>query len=177
MIPSEVFLYIFAFITVGFAIYITFSKNVLYSAFALLGTLLGVSALYVLAGADFIALTQIIIYVGGVLVLIMFGIMLTGKVTGSRELISGLKNPVLGGITGIIIFCVLVLAILKSNFVALDWISRSAETGSGIKESTFFTIGKNLMTTHLLPFEVAAILLLVALIGAAYIASGKVKGE
>lgn len=177
MIPSAVFLYIFALITVGFSLYIVFSRNLLYSAFALLGTLLGVSALYVFAGADFIALTQIIIYVGGILVLIMFGIMLTGKVTGTRELITGLKNPVIGIVAGILIFAVLVLAILKANFATLDWISKSVEQEDVITESTFSTIGKGLMTTYLLPFEIAAIFLLAALIGAAYIASGKVKGE
>ncbi|MFN6944730.1 MAG: NADH-quinone oxidoreductase subunit J [Cytophagaceae bacterium] len=171
MMLSKILLYVFALITTFFAIYIVFTKNVLYAAFALLGTLIGVSALYVFAGADFIALTQIIIYVGGTLVLIMFGIMLSNRVSGDKNIISPFKNQFLGVLAGITIFVVLFLGILRANFAAV-----SAEWGKGsIDGTTIPQIGKNLMTTYILPFEIVAMLLLVALIGAVYIASGKIK--
>ncbi|WMJ74472.1 NADH-quinone oxidoreductase subunit J [Cytophagaceae bacterium ABcell3] len=177
MIPADILLYVFVFVTVGFSIYIVFSNNVLNAAFALLGTLLGVAALYVFAGADFIALTQIVIYVGGTLVLIMFGIMISRRVYGNEALKIPLRYPYISAGAVILVFIILVLGIIRTNFAALDWVVQARETDQVVVDSTVQTIGKNLMTTYLLPFEVAAVLLLIALIGAAYIAAGKVRQE
>jgi NADH-quinone oxidoreductase subunit J len=133
-----VLLCIFAFLTVISAAGVLLFRNVLYAAFSLLITFLGVAALYVLAGADLLAVVQIVIYVGGVLVLLIFGIMLMQRSAG--------QGPVSG--TG-------------NRFIGL------------LAAGTLPDIGLNLMTTSVLPFEVAGILLLVALIGAAYIAGQK----
>ena len=72
--------YLFAFITLASASIVVFSKNILYSGFSLLFTFVGVAGLYVLLMAGFLAITQLMIYVGGILVLVLFGIMLTMKV-------------------------------------------------------------------------------------------------
>ena len=64
-----------------FGSYVVSRKNVIHSAFALFFTLLGVSGFYVLLHADFIAITQIMVYVGGILILLIFGVMLTTKIT------------------------------------------------------------------------------------------------
>jgi NADH-quinone oxidoreductase subunit K len=76
--------YVFAFITLGSAFVVVFSRNIIYSAFSLLFTFFGVAGLYVLLNADFLAVTQILIYVGGILVLLLFGVMLTNRVNQYR---------------------------------------------------------------------------------------------
>src|SRR5258708_40188886 len=71
--------WLFALITVGSAAVVGLARSLIYSAFALLFTFFGVAGLYVLLGADFLAATQLLIYVGGILVLLLFGVMLTHK--------------------------------------------------------------------------------------------------
>ena len=68
-------------LTIGSAILVVQSKKLVYSAYSLLFTLLGVTGLYVFLWADFLAVVQVVVYVGGILVLIIFGIMLTNKIT------------------------------------------------------------------------------------------------
>ena len=80
MTASDIIFYIFAFITVGSGAVVVFSKRIVYSAFALLFTFFGVAGLYILLSADFLAATQVIIYVGGILVLLLFGVMMTHRV-------------------------------------------------------------------------------------------------
>ena len=160
--------YAFSGLAIVSALFILFSKNLIYAAFALFLTFLGVAALYVLAGADFLAVTQIMVYVGGILVLLIFGIMLTQKT--DREAVSSTPNRVMVSITrqfsgfvvGAGLFGFLSYIIATSNF------KMTGDTNTS--RSTLKTIGVELMTSHLLPFEIAAILLLVALIGAAYLA-------
>jgi NADH:ubiquinone oxidoreductase subunit 6 (subunit J) len=149
------------------AIFILFSDNLIYAAFALFLSFLGIAALYVLAGADFLAVTQIMVYVGGILVLLIFGIMLTQK---RKSVSSSSPNKVTfitgralwGAFISLSTFGALAYICLTSNFV----LTGPAQP----RYSTVRTIGVALMTSHLLPFEIAAILLLVALIGAAYLA-------
>ena len=93
-------------VTVLSAATVVFSKNLIYSAVALLFTLLGVAGLYVFLWADFIAVTQILIYVGGILVLIIFGIMLTHRITSVRLSHSSMQRGVGGAIVLVIVIVV-----------------------------------------------------------------------
>jgi len=160
--------YSFSTLAIVAALFILFTRNLIYGAFALFLTFLGVAALYVLAGADFLAVTQIMVYVGGILVLLIFGIMLTQKAGHEAE--SSVANRVEAPVTRIAWGFV----VGSGLFVFLGYIILTAQfqmTGNIISsKSTIRTIGVELMTSHLLPFEIAAILLLVALIGAAYLA-------
>jgi len=72
--------WIFAGLTLGSAFVVVLSRTLIYSAFALLVTFFGVAGLYVLLGADFLAATQLLVYVGGILVLLLFGVMLTHRI-------------------------------------------------------------------------------------------------
>ena len=163
-----VLFYGFSLLTVTSALFILFSKNLIYCAFALFVTFLGIAALYVFAGADFLAVTQIMVYVGGILILLIFGIMLTQK-TDRHSLSSTpnrvavlMKREIWGISIGVSLFGFLCYVIYSANFI-MDGATNSSR-------STVRTIGVELMTSHLLPFEMVAILLLVALIGAAYLA-------
>lgn len=165
---EAIIFYIFSALTLLAGLFILVSRNLIYGAFALFLAFLGVAALYVLAGADFLAVSQIMIYVGGILVLLIFGIMLTQKREKSDDSTRHNRIEVLitrriwGVLAGVGFFGLLVKVILSSDFAMAG-----AEMST---KSTIRTIGVELMTSHLLPFEVAAILLLVALIGAAYLA-------
>ena len=163
--------YAFAILSLGSGIFILLTRNLMYAAFALFLALLGVAALFVLAGADFLAVTQLMVYVGGILVLLIFGIMLTRP--ADPEATSQTPNRVLvalgrrfwGVAVSMVLFGVLLLVIAQANF---------ALGGDALNSrSTIRTLGIELMTTHLLPFEIAGILLLVALIGAAYLAMNR----
>lgn len=169
---TEVVFYAFAALTIAGALGIVFTRNILYATFSLLLTFLGVAALYVLAGADLLAVVQIMIYVGGVLVLMIFGIMLTSKTT-DKYLPSPTHNRIAGTLAGLALFGLFITAILKANVWALTWINKSQPDTQTVMESTVAGIGINLMTDFVLPFEVAGILLMVALLGAAYIAGRK----
>lgn len=146
-----------ALMTIISASIVVLSNNLIYSAVSLLFTLLGIAGLYVFLWADFIAITQILIYVGGILVLIIFGIMLTHRIT-DVTLSQSSNQQMLGG--GIILIIFLGLSYMMLN---TPWFQDNAVE----PQETINQIGYLLMIDYLLPFEVASILLLVALIGAA----------
>lgn len=141
---------------------ILLSKNVFKSALLLLVVLLSLAAIYVIAFAEFVAVTQILIYAGGIAVVIIFGIMLTSKITGKAVAVANgnLFGGVLGGLT---------LMILLGNFISDEFNVQATENVS--PEKNIETIGTGFMTSYALPFELAGVLLLVALIGAAVISS------
>lgn len=158
MTPSDFVFWLFAVVTVGSAAVVVLSRTLIYSAFALLFTFFGVAGLYVLLGADFLAATQLLIYVGGILVLLLFGVMLTHKIydldlrTETTQLAAG--AIVAGGL----------LVILGATAVRSEWAATARPPAP-----TTSDIGRLFMGTYLLPFEAASVLLLVALIGAAMI--------
>src|SRR6516164_6410132 len=78
--PGTLFFYMLASVVVVSAAGVALAPNILYSAFALLGTLAGVAGLYLYLGADFVGIAQLLIYVGGILVLILFAVLLTNRI-------------------------------------------------------------------------------------------------
>jgi len=151
--------YVFATITVLSGGVVVLARSLIYSAFALLFTFFGVAGLYVILGADFLAATQLLIYVGGILVLLLFGVMLTHKLYDLD-----LRSEVTQFLPGIIVAAGL-FAILSATALRTRW-----ATGPGRPPSaTTAEFGKLFMSQYLLPFEAASILLLVALMGAAMI--------
>lgn len=140
---------------------VIYSKNLVYSAFSLLFTFVGIAGMYGLLMADFIAATQIMIYAGGVLILVLFGVMLTARKT-SIEITQSNLPRLPGAIISGLVFLLLMLVIFSEP----GWNSAS---NPGVKE-TVSVIGKLLMTKYLIPFELASILLLAALIGSVFIA-------
>jgi NADH-quinone oxidoreductase subunit J len=172
--------YSFATLTIIGALAVLLTRNVLYAAFFLLLTLLGVAGLFVLASADFLAIAQIMIYVGGVLVLVIFGVMLTHKAGPVTDTSSQQQNqitslnrvgaPITGFLTLLVaggLFAAFYTLLARANFTLLDqpvgW------------QSTINTIGRQLMTEYVLPFEIVGILLLAALVGATYLAFPMLK--
>lgn len=172
----EIYQFIFLFFSVviiGSSLLILFTNNVLYAAVGLMLSLLGIAAIFVFANADFVAVTQLMVYVGGVLTLMLFGIMLSKRAdldTSSKES-SG--NYILGVLTAAIVGGGLLFILSK-----LDWSQigkQNVEISTG--KSTIQIIGQQLLTNYMLPFEVVAVLLLVALVGAAFVSSKILKKQ
>ena len=159
----DIIFYFFAITTLVSAAIVVFSRNIIHSAFSLMFTFFGVAGLYVMLNADFIAVTQVLIYVGGILVLILFGVMLTSKVIGVE-----MKTGTLRVLPASILVAVLV-GTLCGIFWITDW-PVQAGTNVEAQTTTAASIGRALMTSYLLPFEVASVVLLVAMLGAAMIA-------
>ena len=147
------------------AIWVVVSPNLVHSAVALLFTLFSIAAIYVFLYADFIAATQVVIYVGGILVLIIFGVMLTNKIDNAT-----ISSPTHKRIPGII-SCLILLAIQFYVIFNTNWYVNVNQA----KDSTIKDIGNLLLTKYLLPFEVVSILLLAALVGAAMLSRKKVE--
>jgi len=157
----DIIFYVFALITLSSSAIVVFSKNIVHSAFALLFTFFGVTGIYILLNADFVAVAQLLIYVGGILVLLLFGVMLTNKVVSVD-----IKTGALQTFPAAIMAAILAGA-LCGVFYVTDWKIVSAAPQLA---TTTDSLGQMFMTTYLLPFEVASIVLLVALVGAAMIA-------
>jgi len=156
----DVIFYLFALITIISAVIVVTTKNIVYSAYSLLLTLFGISGIYVLLGADFLAVVQIMIYVGGILILLLFGVMLTNKIT-SVDIRTGTVHllPAAIGVG-------LLLGVLWAVMIWTNWKTQPAE----IPITTIKNLGNLLITDYILIFELLGVLLLVALIGAASIA-------
>ncbi len=157
---TTILFYVLALIIVVSAVMVVFNKNVVHSAFSLFFTLFAISGIYVLLKADFIALTQIMVYVGGILILLIFGVMMTTKVTNVE-----LKTKNLNTIPSLV-FSIGIVTILIFIIFSTKWNIRTGPES----EETVTQIGTMLLSKYLLPFEIASIVLLVALIGSAMFA-------
>lgn len=155
------FFYLFGLLTVISAFVVVFARNIVHSAFALMFTFFGVAALYVLLYADFVAVTQLLVYVGGILVLIIFGVMLTTKLF-SVEMKSGTLN-----LLPATLFTAIIAGILIFVFFVTDWgVVPDQEWDTTVSE-----IGSLLVNEFILPMQVAGVLLLIAMIGAVMMAA------
>lgn len=158
--------YLFSILIVGCAAIMVFSKNIVHSAFALMFTLAGLAVFYVLLYAGFVAVTQLLVYVGGILVLILFGVMLTTR--GYFEKVRTRTVNLLPST----VFASIVALLLIFVFLSTDWTLLPLEDG----EASMPALGELLLTDFMLPFQVAGMLLLLAIIGAVLMAA-KVRNQ
>ena len=154
---SAAIFYGVAAVVLGSALYVVVGKNLVHSAFALVAAFFGVAVFYVYLGADFLAGAQVLIYVGGILTLLLFGVMLTNRIY-NLNLRSGAIQVVPGALSACLVFALLVWIIQSVDWGAMD---------AGDPGPTSESIGRLLVGDYLLPFEIASVLLLIALMGAA----------
>jgi len=175
MTVVQLMFYVLGFIVLASALFVAASKNLVRSIFMFFITLFALAGLYVLALADFVAITQVVIYVGGILVLILFAFMLSGKETlnAMQQQKSQFMsiNKVAALLLAGLFFIVLLNMGLKMGADNLAWIKKSISLNNNISVTDVVTnnIGINLMTRYLLPFEALSILLMMALVGAAHL--------
>ncbi len=161
----DIVFYIFALVLTASSLMVAFSRSLIYSAFSLLGSLVSVAVLFALLSADFLAVTQVLIYMGGILILILFAIMLTSTI---REV--QVSNRYIGESAAFLVTAVsfLVLVVLS---IRAPWLKAAAP----LTETTTRAIGDSLLTKYILPFEIASVLLLIAVVGAVVLARKEVK--
>lgn len=147
---------------IGAALGVVLLSNIVYSAFLLGLVFVSMSGMYILLNAGFVAAAQILIYVGAVNVLILFGIMLVNK----REDFVPVKNAWVNQVATAAV-CLGLFALLSTMVLATPW-AISGETPIG--DAAIVEIGKHFFTDYLLPFELASVLLLMAMIGAIVLA-------
>jgi NADH-quinone oxidoreductase subunit J len=153
-------------LALGSAGVVAFSKNIVHSALALLGTFLGVAGMYITLSADFLAATQILVYVGGTLTLILFAVMLTARIEDMK-----LSNPSQGLMVGFGLVSVVLLVLGKIAATTAWTIDKAPDVPSTAK------LGHALLSTYLLPFEVGSVVLLAAMIGSVVLARRAVKRD
>lgn len=159
---SAALFYLLSAVMLGSGLMILLSDNIVRMAVYLLFTLSSVAALYLLLGAELLAAVQLIVYVGGILILIIFGVMLT-----SRELAVSASIPKGEKFGGLAIAVLIGLTmILAGLYAGLESRTLPVE----VSEYEVREVGLALMTDFVLPFEVAAVVLLVVMIAAAYMA-------
>jgi NADH:ubiquinone oxidoreductase subunit 6 (subunit J) len=155
--PADIIFYVICFVTVVSGVLVALLPNIIHAAVALLFTFAGVAGLYVYMSADFLAATQLLIYVGGILVLMLFAVFLSSRISSVK-----MSNPARFMVPAGIVFLG-ILGGLTYALVNTKW----AGGGKVVYEPTTAKLGELLMTKYLLPFEVASVLLLAALVGAA----------
>lgn len=164
MTTYDLIFYLFSLVIVTSAIFSVLHPNILYAALSLFGAFFGVAGIYVLLGADFVAATQVLIYVGGILTLILFAVMLSKNIYGVSFREEGRRK----------LFPFLVCSILFGFLLNLIWTIHWNQVASQeMPSSTTSRLGTLLLTEYLLPFELASVLLLAALIGAIILARSK----
>ena len=146
---------------------VALSRNIFWSAMGLLSSLIGVGGMYVLLSADFVAITQLLVYIGGVLVLIIFAVMLTSQIEDIN-----VSNRSMGLAGGYVIFLVVTTLL---SFVAI-WTPWKLTDAAPVANTTV-AIGDGLLGKWLLPFEIASVLLVATMVGAIVIARKEVKSD
>lgn len=146
------------------AIGLAIVRNVFHGALLLIVCLLALAAIYVLAFAEFVAVTQILIYAGGILVIIIFGIMLTTKISEKPMEVDHIYT-FSGALVASGCFFLLMYVLSKESFLQPPHEPQLANFNS------INTIGIALLSKYMLPFEIAGLLLLIVLVGASVVAS------
>ena len=162
---TEAVFYLLATFTVVCALGVALSHNIMYSAFALMGTLLGVAGTFVMLGSDFLGVVQLLVYVGGILVLTIFAVMLTHRIADVKVSNRAVGRPLALVLVGG------VLAWMVKVGTAATWTVKAA----GSPEPTTYGIGNAFLTDYALPYEVASLVLLVALIGAVVVSRKEIR--
>ncbi len=136
------------------------TRNVVHAALYLVIVLAGVAGIFILLGAEFVGVTQVMVYIGAIVVLFLFGIMLTKGSFGEDDGVSGEKR-LMAGLVGLLVFGVMTAALVDS--FATAELSRFAP-------STTAEIADSIFSDYIIPFEAVSVLLLAALIGAIVVA-------
>ena len=162
----SVFFYLIAAVMVGAAIVVVTSRNVVRAALALIVVFAGVAAQFILLAAEFVAVTQVLVYIGAIMVLMLFGIMLTRARIG-RDVDATNDHWWSGLITALLLVGVMAYALI--DYYGGDKLPADRQIDS-VAGSNTATVSDSIFAQYLIPFEVVSVLLLAALVGAIVIA-------
>lgn len=162
---TEAVFYLVATFTIVCALGVALTNNVMYSAFALMGTLLGVAGVFIMLGADFLGIVQLLVYVGGILVLTIFAVMLTHRIADVNVSNRAVGRPIALVLVGAILWWMVKVG------TAATWVVKEA----GAPVPTTYGIGNAFLSDYILPYEIASLVLLVALIGAVVVSRKEIR--
>ena len=155
MVPMIIF-GLSSLVTLGAALAVVTNKNILHSAFYLVLSFVGVASIYVLLEAPFIAVVQVLVYIGAITILIIFAIMLTRRLY-SKDLDQRNAQWIWSALGAAGFFLILGWIVYSVNWPVVQ---------QAVPEDTITILGKDLLSTYVIPFEIASVLLLAALVGA-----------
>lgn len=165
--------YLFAFLTIAMFSITVMTKNALYALSSLAAGMIFISAFFFLLGADFLGAVQIVVYTGAVMALYAFGMMFFDSISEVKESVA---NPrltfMLTGIVALLVVVIFMAPIVGANISAHYPVGMAANLYGTIDGNTQ-DVGVVLFTKYLVPFEVAAVMLLVAMIGGIILAGKK----
>ena len=160
MVAQNIFFSIMAAVMIGSALKVVTTRNVVHAALWLILVLAGAAGQFLLLGAEFVGVTQVLVYIGAVIVLFLFGIMLTKASMGDDEDVNLANRPIAAAVG------TLLLAIMA--YATIDfW--RDAELPEDTRTSAA-TVSDSIFSDFIVPFEATSVLLLAALIGAIVVA-------
>jgi len=164
--PEGFAFYLFSALTIGLFLITVFSKNILYAMTALAAGMVLISGFFFLLEADFLGVVQLVVYVGAIMALYAFAMMFFDATKDIKEKnTNGLLVFVLGGLSALVLVLMFSAPIFSENIEALYPITESAGNAQNV--------GIVLFTKYLVPFEVAALMLLVAMIAGIILAGKK----
>jgi NADH-quinone oxidoreductase subunit J len=166
MVAQNIFFYVLAAVIVGSAVAVVTTRNVVRAALYLIVVFAGIVGQYVLLAAEFVAVTQILIYIGAIMVLMLFGIMLTRASIG-RDVSLTNSNWLVGAITAVVLLGVMGYALVDAY--GDDALPRNTQVPADGSSNTA-ALGDAIFSQFLIPFEVVSVLLLAALVGAIVLA-------
>jgi len=168
MVAQSLFFYAIAAVIVFSAFRVVTTNNVVHAALYLVAVLASVAAQYVLLAAEFVAATQVLVYIGAIVVLFLFGIMLTRSRVGADQGLTH-KHWISGAATAVALFAVMAYALVDE----FGW-SRTPMPADprirAVNGSNTATVSDSIFSTYLVPFEAVSVLLLAALVGAIVLA-------
>jgi NADH-quinone oxidoreductase subunit J len=166
MVAQNIFFYAIAAMMVAAAVVVVTSRNVVRAALALIVVFAGVAAQFIILGAEFVSVTQVLVYIGAIMVLMLFGIMLTRARIG-RDVEMTNEHWWVGLLTGVLLAAVMGYALI--NAFGKDALPAERVVNT-VDHSNSATVGDAIFAQYLIPFEVVSVLLLAALVGAIVIA-------
>ena len=166
MVAQHIFFYVIAAVMVAAAVVVVTNRNVVRSALALIVVFAGVAAQFILLAAEFVAITQVLVYIGAITVLMLFGIMLTRSRIGRDNDMTN-DHWWVGVLTAVLLVGIMGYALIDYFGDDALPVDRRVATVDGSNTST---VGDAIFSQYLIPFEVISVLLLAALVGAIVIA-------
>jgi len=160
MVAQNVFFALVALVMLVAAVRVVTSGNVVHAALWLVVVLAGVAVQFLFLGAEFVAVTQVLVYIGAVIVLFLFGVMLTRASMGDDESVVNERRG-MSALVGVLLFAVMSLALIDSfndDRVVID------------EPQSVTTVSDSIFSQYIVPFEAVSVLLLAALIGAIVLA-------
>ena len=163
MVAQNIFFGIIAAAMVGSAVRVVTTKNIVHAALYLVIVLAGVAAQFIITGAEFTGVTQVLVYIGAVVVLFLFGIMLTRARIGREEDVDNDRRW-LAGLVALLLFAVMAYALIDAVG------TEELDGGTALTPQSTQMVSDSIFHDYLIPFEAVSFLLLAALIGAIVVA-------